>query len=162
MSKDNKFLGVSGRSRFLQKLQDKMKSGMSHTDAANEILNEESPGPPFDLKKRHEINDVLFRTKDAAVIVGRHVKPETWEVKSLDVWGNSEDGYEVNQEFNAGKIEIPAMLDDAGLVKLLKKEGFLKETVRANQVEVEDNGAGFIEIREKKTGEPVYFLYGPS
>jgi len=161
MNKD-KFQGVSGRSRFLQKLQDKMKDGMGHTAAANEILNEESPGPPFDLKRRREINDVLYRTKDAAVIVGRHVKPEVWEVKSLDVWGNEEDGYEVNQEFKAGKIEIPAMLDDADLVKLLKKEGFLKETVRANQIEVESSGLGFIEIKEKKTGEPVYFLYGPS
>lgn len=162
MASKDKFLGVSGRSRILQKLQDKMKDGLSHIDAGNEILKEESPGPPFDIERRREINDVIYRTKDASKIVGRHVKPEIWEVKSLDVWGNAEDGYEVNNEHGAGKISIPAMTDDAGLVKLLKKEGFLKETVRANQVEIESPGEGFIEVREKKTGEPIYFLYGPS
>jgi len=162
MASKDKFLGVSGRSRFLQKLADKMKDGMSHIDAGNEILKEESPGPPFDIERRREINDVIYRTSDAAKIVGRYVKPEIWEVKSLDVWGNQEDGYEVNNEHNAGKIEIPAMLDNAGLVKLLKKEGFLKETVTVKQVEIESPGEGFIEIREKKTGEPIYFLYGPS
>lgn len=162
MMKKDKHMGVDGRSRFLQKLQDKMKSGLSHTQAVNEILDEESPGPPFDLKRRGEINDVLFRTKDAAKIVGIHEKPVKWQVKSLDVWGNEEDGFEVNQEFSAGEIEIPAMTDDAGLLKLMKKEGFIKENIRSNQIEFEDTGSGFIEVKEKKTGEPVYFLYGPS
>jgi hypothetical protein len=161
--KNDKHMGVSGRSRYLQKLQDKMKSGMSHTDAYNEILNEEdSDGPPFDLKKRKEISDVLFHSKDAAKIVRAHEEAVKWEVKSLDVWGNKKDGFEVNQEFGAGEIEVPPMTDDAGLLKLLKDGGFIKESVRLSQVSFEDTGSGFIEVANSKTGEPLYFLYGPS
>jgi hypothetical protein len=162
MVKKDRHMSVNGRSRILQRLADHMKAGMNHTDAANTILNEESPGPPFDLERRREINAVVFDTKDAAKIVRGHEKPVTWQVKSLDVWGNEEDGFEVNQEFSAGEIQIPAMTDDADLLKLMKKEGFIKDNVRSNQIEFEDTGSGFIEIKDAKSGEPLYFLYGPS
>lgn len=155
-------IGTSGSLRYLQKLADKMRAGMKHVDAVNEILQEEDPGPPFDLPKRRSINDVLFRTEDAAKIV-RHYEPaEKWIVKSLDVWGNEDDGFEINQEFHAGDIEIPVLTDDAGLLKLLKENDFLKSNVRLNQVEFDDSGAGLIEVKDAKTGEPLYLLYGPS
>lgn len=30
----------------------------------------------------------------------------TWELRSYDVWGNSRDGYEVNNTFSAGEVTI--------------------------------------------------------
>lgn len=46
--------------------------------------------------------------KDRNIVpTGRRGKPERWEIRDLDVWGNAEDGYEVNNEFRAGTIRIP-------------------------------------------------------
>ena len=154
-------IGKSGSLRWLQKLADKMAAGMKHTDATNEILQEEDPGPPFNLPKRHNINDVLYRSEDAAKIVRQYEPPTKWVVKSLDVWGNEEDGYNINQEFHAGEIEIPALTDDAGLLELLKEHDFLKSSVRLNQVNFDESAAGLIEVQDAKTSEPLYLLYGP-
>lgn len=30
----------------------------------------------------------------------------TWELRTYDVWGNARDGYEVNDSYNAGEIEL--------------------------------------------------------
>jgi len=30
----------------------------------------------------------------------------TWELRTYDVWGNAEDGWDVNQAFNAGSIDL--------------------------------------------------------
>jgi len=40
-----------------------------------------------------------------------HSKPAgsiltVWELRTYDVWGNSRDGYEVNDSYNAGEIEL--------------------------------------------------------
>ncbi len=32
--------------------------------------------------------------------------PTTWAVQTYDVWGNVKDGYEVNNVYNAGEIEL--------------------------------------------------------
>lgn len=34
-----------------------------------------------------------------------------WEVITYDVWGNKRDGFEVNQVFNSGMVEIPVKLE---------------------------------------------------
>jgi hypothetical protein len=34
-----------------------------------------------------------------------------WEVITYDVWGNSKDGYEVNQAFRSGNLEMPVKLE---------------------------------------------------
>lgn len=33
------------------------------------------------------------------------------EYRTFDVWGNAKDGYEINDSFNQGEIEIPACVD---------------------------------------------------
>lgn len=45
--------------------------------------------------------------KDHFIPTGRRGPPETWDVSSLDVWGNAEDGFEVNQQFRAGILRVP-------------------------------------------------------
>lgn len=32
--------------------------------------------------------------------------PTTWELRTYDVWGNARDGYEVNDSFSAGEVEL--------------------------------------------------------
>ncbi len=34
-----------------------------------------------------------------------------WEIVTYDVWGNKRDGFEVNQSFHSGKIELPVKLE---------------------------------------------------
>ena len=142
----------------------KMKSGMSSTDAYNETL-EELGGPPsgaFGGEARQEISHLIHNTPQGKATIRSHEAGSKWEVKSLDVWGNEEDGFEVNQEFHAGEVEIPSMVDDKELLKIMKKGGFIKDNVKSSQVEFEDTGGGFIEMKNAKTGEPLYFLYGES
>lgn len=40
----------------------------------------------------------------------------TWELRTYDVWGNAKDGYEVNDVYSAGEVElrIPQTLNNAG------------------------------------------------
>lgn len=45
--------------------------------------------------------------KDGYIPTGRKGPPETWDVASLDVWGNADDGFEVNQQFRAGILRVP-------------------------------------------------------
>ena len=40
-----------------------------------------------------------------------HSKPfgsirTTWELRTYDVWGNAKDGYEVNDSYSAGEVEL--------------------------------------------------------
>lgn len=150
--------------QVLQVFADKLHEGKSTTDAYNEVL-EELGGPPsgaFGGPARKEIHHLIYDTPQGKATIRSHEAGAKWEVKSLDVWGNEEDGFEVNQEFHAGEVEIPAMVDDKELLKIMKKGGFIKDNVRSSQVEFEDTGGGFIEMKNAKTGEPLYFLYGPS
>jgi hypothetical protein len=32
--------------------------------------------------------------------------PTTWEIRTYDVWGNAKDGYEVNDVYSAGTVEL--------------------------------------------------------
>jgi|688.fasta_scaffold18529_17 hypothetical protein len=34
-----------------------------------------------------------------------------WQIVNYDVWGNSKDGYEVNQSFYSGNVEMPVKLE---------------------------------------------------
>lgn len=36
--------------------------------------------------------------------------PTVWEVRTYDVWGNARDGWEVNQSFSSGTIELDAIV----------------------------------------------------
>ena len=49
----------------------------------------------------------------------------TYKVCTLDVWGNSEDGFDVNDQFAAGSIELSAEMSDSEILQKLADEGFL-------------------------------------
>ena len=63
----------------------------------------------------------------------------TYEVFSLDVWGNALNGYDINDWHRVGTVEIPSdVTDDAGILRILRKADYLNDHVTARCFEVED------------------------
>lgn len=83
---------------------------------------------------------------------------ETWVVYDLDVWGNEEDGYEVNDWWAVGELSFTDMeiQDDKVILEKMKKAGYLKTSDMRKLEVVADYG--FIEIVERKTGKYLYNL----
>ena len=54
----------------------------------------------------------------------------TWDVWTLDVWGNAADGWDVNDRSKVGTIEAPADADDSAIVDALIGAGFLAPYAR--------------------------------
>lgn len=83
---------------------------------------------------------------------------ETWVVYDLDVWGNEEDGYEVNDWWAVGELSFTDMeiQDDKVILEKMKKAGYLKTSDMRKLEVVADYG--FIQIVERKTGKYLYNL----
>lgn len=69
----------------------------------------------MESRARHEyalvladlVEEVGWPREKNIIPTGRAGIPERWGVRSLDVWGNPEDGFEVNETFRAGTIVVP-------------------------------------------------------
>lgn len=86
---------------------------------------------------------------------------EEWDVISLDVWGNAQDGFEINDMRRAGTVMLPKDATKAQIVRAMKRENWLKSSVRSARIEVDDFGDdeyGQIALEDSKTGEPIYHL----
>ena len=71
-----------------------------------------------------------------------------YEVHSLDVWGNPRDGYEINNQFNAGELEIHEENDDEeGIRQALVDQGHIRAQFRDAMV-VDSDGSDGWEVRE--------------
>jgi hypothetical protein len=82
-------------------------------------------------------------------------KINVWDIYSYDVWGNSRDGYEVNDTFKSGyEIELPEDYSDVQLLKAMKDSGFIKKTVKLSQLSIDGDGESYINIDEAKNGRP--------
>lgn len=83
---------------------------------------------------------------------------KTWVVYDLDVWGNEEDGYEVNDWWAVGELSFTDMeiQDDKVILEKMKKAGYLKTSDMRKLEVVADYG--FIQIVERKTGKYLYNL----
>ena len=69
-----------------------------------------------------------------------------YEYISYDVWGNENDGYEVNQAFHTGEsVDIDPYLSDNDLLNQLASQGFILEGIDYDQVSID--------------GEPEFSLY---
>ena len=80
-----------------------------------------------------------------------------WRVFSLDVWGNANDGYEVNDRSGVGTIQLPEEFTDAQLIRALKDAGIVRKTIRMSQVAI-DGDDTWISIDDAKDGMPVFQL----
>jgi hypothetical protein len=96
--------------------------------AHNKTLEHFRNSPPHFSDGSKPISDAI-NSPEGIAITREFVKPTTWQIHSLDVWGNSDDGFEVNNEFKAGSVEIPFNASDEELLQLFKDSDHLKETV---------------------------------
>lgn len=75
-------------------------------------------------------------------------------VNYFDVWGNSKDGYEVNNMCEEGVITLHMNATNEDVLKALKKFGFLKKHVRMNMIQFEGAYMDIWEINDSK-GKPI-------
>ena len=86
---------------------------------------------------------------------------KTFPVLSIDAWGNPEDGYEWNQWFHVGTIELNLDAENREIIQAMVNAGYL--TPKGLDVAtVEDDGYNLV-IIDKETGEPAFAIeYGPT
>lgn len=84
------------------------------------------------------------------------------KIIDLDVWGNSEEGYEINNFIPIGTLEFhnakePFDISKNKLKKVLVSAGFIKKTFK-NKIELDDcsSMSYFYQVLEKKTYKPIY------
>lgn len=80
----------------------------------------------------------------------------TYQVTTFDVWGNAEEGYEINQEFSAGKIEVDDNASTETIWSVLCNAGIADGDF--TQAEFRDTGINDYEILERATGLPTFGL----
>ena len=82
---------------------------------------------------------------------------QTWRWISYDVWGNANDGYEVNQSFRTSDTyELPVeSLTDRQLWDCLKAQGFFKSRVqfRCASIDQSHEDVIYFEYKGKPEGE---------
>ena len=71
----------------------------------------------------------------------------------FDVWGNARDGYAVNDQCEQAIFEVKDWPTDAEALKMLKKIGYFKKTVRLASVRFHGYSDS-IEIEDRK-GRPI-------
>jgi len=80
------------------------------------------------------------------------------QIYDLDVWGNEEDGYEVNDVYKGDIFEVPANYNENDIYDLLKSQGFLKNYVQQDDIEIDMN-EDFTEIFDALSGEPLWQIW---
>lgn len=88
-------------------------------------------------------------------------RKETWDVISLDVWGNPDDGFEINDMHKAGTVQLQAEPTKEQIVRAMKRENWLKKGVRSARIAIDDFGDDEypqIALEDSRTGEPIFHL----
>jgi len=80
------------------------------------------------------------------------------QIYDLDVWGNEEDGYEVNDVYKGDIFEVPTNYNENDIFDLLKSQGFLKNYVQKDDIEIDMN-EDFTEIFDALSGEPLWQIW---
>ena len=81
----------------------------------------------------------------------------TYKVLSIDAWGNENEGYEWNNWFNAGTIELPENPTDQEILKCAFDAGYITQI---DGGDVEDDQFNYV-IVDKKSREPLFAIeYG--
>lgn len=77
----------------------------------------------------------------------------------FDVWGNKEDGWEVNDLCTVEEdIVIAEDITDEEIIEFLININYLNEFARNGGVYIESSDDTFIEIFDTETDEPLYRL----
>ena len=82
---------------------------------------------------------------------------KTYKVLSIDAWGNAKDGYEWNQWYSAGTIELDDIEDDDWVLREMQEQGFITD---ASKGDIEDDQYNMVVV-DKITREPIFAIeYG--
>jgi len=84
---------------------------------------------------------------------------DTWVILSYDVWGNEEDGFEINDTFSVGSLELEddEQYDDSVLVEKLIEAELLAEDARPEDFAF-DGDEFHVFIADADTGRPIFGL----
>lgn len=80
-----------------------------------------------------------------------------WTLWQLDVWGNQEEGWDVNNRFKVNIVDLPEDPTDRDIMVVLKEAGQLKETAKVSDLSI-DGDEDLLMIDDAKTGEPLWTL----
>ncbi len=98
----------------------------------------------------------LKRAKKAIKPYRRFIR---YELINYDVWGNENDGFEVNNKFRTGQfVEIPDGAGDDEIVQILKANGIIKKTARTKSIEIDGDGGDDLYFSHAPTGRPEFEL----
>ena len=81
---------------------------------------------------------------------------KTLPVLSIDAWGNQQDGYDWNQWFNVGTIDLDLDAENREIIRAMVNAGYLTKA-GLDVAEVEDDGYNIV-IVDKETREPVFAI----
>lgn len=82
---------------------------------------------------------------------------KAYKVLSIDAWGNEDDGYDWNQWFNVGTIELHTIEDDDWVLHEMAEQGFIRD---AELCDIEDDQYNLV-IVNKASREPLFAIeYG--
>lgn len=82
---------------------------------------------------------------------------QEYKVLSIDAWGNKDDGYEWNNWFNVGSIEIYINSSESAIMQAMFDAGYITDS---NGGYVNDDQYNLV-ICDKQTDEPLFAIeYG--
>jgi hypothetical protein len=87
----------------------------------------------FDISTEDREGNVQDKINNMKYAVGE----EEWDVYGYDVWGNEEDGFDVNDVYRLGTVELPPDARLEQIIDVLKEEGHLAETASIDNI-IED------------------------
>ena len=84
---------------------------------------------------------------------------QTFPVLSIDAWGNPEEGYEWNQWFHIGSIDLNLEDPSENIMQLMIDKGYLNDKAKTLG-EIEDDGYNLV-VLNKETRKPLIAIeYG--
>lgn len=79
-------------------------------------------------------------------------------INHFDVWGNEDDGYEVNDSSSVGTIELDDDANDDELIAVLIHAGHVVKGCSSSDFRIEWSDDTWCEIEEAARGYPLFAL----
>ena len=84
---------------------------------------------------------------------------KTYNVLSIDAWADGLGGWEWNQWFNAGSVDLDNLDNTRQILAAMREQGFLSDESKG-KVSIEDDQYNLV-ICDRNTQEPVFAIeYG--
>lgn len=79
-----------------------------------------------------------------------------WNIITYDVWGNAEDGYDVNDAHGSGSIQLEGEehFDDAVVLQKLIEQGYFNDDVEEDHLSF-DGDEDIVYINDAVDGKPI-------